>query len=51
MLLHQFILVFVSALKRFESELMTIPDRLRQTMSRDEIVGAEMEDPETERAA
>ena len=51
MLLHQFILVLVSAFKRFESVLLTIPDRVRQTVSRNEIAGAEMEDPETERAA
>jgi hypothetical protein len=51
MLLHQFILVFVSAFKRFESVLLTIPDRLRQAMSRSEIAVAEMEEPETEQAA
>jgi hypothetical protein len=51
MLLHQFILVFVSAFKRFESVLLTIPDRVRQTMSRSEISRAEMEEPETEQAA
>lgn len=51
MLLHQFILVFVSAFRRFESVLLTIPDRLRQTTSRSEIGAAEMEEPETEQAA
>jgi hypothetical protein len=51
MLLHQFILVFVSAFKRFESVLLTIPDRLRQSMSPSEISTAEMEEPETEQAA
>ncbi len=44
MLLHQFILVFVSAFKRFESVLLTLPDRVRQTVSRSEIGVAEMED-------
>jgi hypothetical protein len=51
MLLHQFILVFVSAFKRFESVLLTIPARLRQSISRTEISGSEMEEPETEQAA
>ncbi len=51
MLLHQFILVFVSAFRRFESVLLAIPDRLRQMMLRSEIAAAEIEDPETEQAA
>jgi hypothetical protein len=51
MLLHQFILVFVSAFKRFESVLLTIPDRMRQSVSRNQIGSAEMEESESEQAA
>ncbi len=51
MLLHQFIVVFVSAFKRFESVLLTIPERMRQSVSRSPISSADMEEPETEQAA
>jgi hypothetical protein len=51
MLLHQFIMVFVSAFKRFESVLLTIPDRMRQSVSPSPIGGSEMEESETEQAA
>jgi hypothetical protein len=51
MLLHQFILVFVSAVKRFESVLLTVPDRVRQMVSRDETVPSDFQETETERAA
>ena len=49
MLVHQFILVFVSAFKRFESVLLTAPERVRQMMSGE--VGEELQEPETEQAA
>ena len=51
MLLHQFILVFVSAFRRFESVLLTIPERLRSTTLASEISSGELEEPETEQAA
>ena len=51
MLLHQFILVFVSAFKRFESVLLTVPDRLRGSISGGEIAAGDLEEPETEQAA
>jgi hypothetical protein len=50
MLLHQFILVFVSAFRRFESVLLTIPDRMRQSLSRD-VGDPELQETETEQAA
>jgi len=50
MLVHQFILVFVSAFKRFESVLLTAPERVRQMMSGD-AGDAELQESETEQAA
>jgi hypothetical protein len=50
MLVHQFILVFVSAFKRFESVLLTTLERVRQMMSR-QSDDAELQEPETEQAA
>ena len=50
MLVHQFILVFVSAFKRFESVLLTAPERVRQMVSR-ETTDGELQEPETEQAA
>ena len=49
MLVHQFILVFVSAFKRFESVLLTAPERVRQLMAGE--VGEELQESETEQAA
>jgi hypothetical protein len=51
MLLHQFIVVFVSAFKRFESVFLTFPDRLRRMVSRDRASSPEFQETETERAA
>lgn len=51
MLLHQFILVFVSAFKRFESVLLTIPERLRGAISGGDMSAGDLEEPETEQAA
>jgi hypothetical protein len=51
MLTHQFILVLVSAFKRFESVLFTIPGSLRRMLSRDAAVASELQEPETEQAA
>jgi hypothetical protein len=50
MLAHQFILVLVSAFKRFESVLLTAPERVRQMVS-GEAGDAELQEPETEQAA
>jgi hypothetical protein len=51
MLLHQFIMVFVSAFKRFESVFLTVPDRLRRMVLRDEPNASDFQETETERAA
>ena len=51
MLLHQFILVSVSAFKRFESVLLTIPGSVRRLLSRGEAVEPELQESETEQAA
>jgi hypothetical protein len=50
MLAHQFILVFVSAFKRFESVLLTTPERVRQMLSR-QPRESDLQEPETEQAA
>ncbi len=50
-MLHQFILVFVSAFKRFESVLLIMADRLRGTISQDPGEGSELQEADSERAA
>jgi hypothetical protein len=51
MLLHQFILVFVSAIKRFESHLLHVPGQLRRVMSREKSVDSDLQEAETKQAA
>ncbi|HEY1731109.1 MAG TPA: hypothetical protein VGG15_05150 [Terriglobales bacterium] len=51
MLVHQFILVFVSAFRRFESVLVTIPDRLRGTMSQEPAESSKLQEADSEQAA
>jgi len=51
MLAHQFILVLVSAFKRFESVLLTIPGSVQRMLARDSGSGSELQEPETEQAA
>jgi len=53
MLLHQFIVVFVATVKRFESVLLSAPGAVRRVFSRDQVDLAEfeLEEAETERAA
>jgi hypothetical protein len=51
MLMHQFILVAVGTLKRFESVLLSIPQTLRRMTSREDVGGSDLQEPETEQAA
>jgi hypothetical protein len=51
MLLHQFILVFVTAVKRFESHLVHLPGEVRRMISRDKVADSDLQDAETEQAA
>ena len=53
MLLHQFIVVTVATVKRFEAVLLSVPGAVRRVFSRDQVVAAEfeLEEAETERAA
>jgi hypothetical protein len=51
MLLHQFILVLVSAFKRFESHLLHLPGELRRMGSRGNVDDPDLPAAETEQAA
>jgi len=54
MLLHQFIVVAVATVKRFEAVLLSVPGTVRRVFSRDQVSGPaefELEKIETERAA
>jgi hypothetical protein len=51
MLLHQFILVLVSAFKRFESHLLHLPGEVRRAVGREKVVDSDLRDTETEQAA
>ncbi len=51
MLVHQFILVFVSAFKRFESHLLHLPGEIRRRMSGGEVAEADLQEVESEQAA
>jgi hypothetical protein len=53
MLLHQFIVVLVATVKRFEAVLLNLPAAVRRVFSRDQVDFAEfeLEEAETERAA
>jgi len=51
MLLHQFILVLVSAFKRFESHLLHLPGELRRVMARDKVADSDLPEAETKQAA
>ncbi|MGA2904294.1 MAG: hypothetical protein ABSD98_10715 [Candidatus Korobacteraceae bacterium] len=42
MLLHQFILVMVGAVKRFESVLLAIPGAVRRLVSRRKLGGSDL---------
>jgi hypothetical protein len=43
MLLHQFILVMVGAVKRFESVLVSLPATLRRALSRGKVGGSDLQ--------
>jgi len=51
MLLHQFILVLVSAFKRFESHLLHLPGELQRMTSREKAADSDLQDAETKQAA
>ena len=54
MLLHQFIVVAVATVKRFETALLALPGKFRRVFLRDQVGGAaefDVEPAETERAA
>jgi hypothetical protein len=51
MLIHQFILVLVSAFKRFESHLLHLPGEFRRVMGREKTAEPDLREAETERAA
>ena len=51
MLLHQFILVLVSAFKRFESHLIHLPGELRRVVTREKVADSNLPDAETKQAA
>ena len=44
MLLHQFILVLVSAFKRFESHLLHLPGELRRIATREQLADSDLPD-------
>jgi hypothetical protein len=51
MLLHQFILVFVSAFKRFESHLQHLPGELRRMVSREKLADSDLPEAKSKQAA
>jgi len=53
MLLHQFIVVLVATVKRFEAGLLSVPGAVRRVFLRDQagVAELELEEVETERAA
>jgi hypothetical protein len=51
MLLHQFILVLVSAFKRFESHLLHLPAEVRRMVAREKNADSDLPEAETKQAA